>query len=102
MDEKSEAEKYPYMKRVIELIRGIDLRGLAEPQEVLLLARIEDVLKERDERIEKLVGALKELLTAVTFAHIKEFGKDNPCWEARVPVAFVDIAKQALAEIEHE
>lgn len=41
--------------------------------------------------------ALRELLTAVTFKTTPvDFGEGNPCYEARVPVQFVEDANNAL------
>ena len=43
----------------------------------------------------------KELLTAVTFNNdLKDFGENNPCYEARVPVAFVENSKTTLEALE--
>lgn len=48
---------------------------------------------------DRLREALKGLLIAVEFnAPPKNFGKDNPCFEARVPVGFTDAARAALKE----
>ena len=48
----------------------------------------------------EVVEALKALLVAVCYnTKIKEFGKDNPCWEARVPVQFVEDAHKALKNV---
>lgn len=52
--------------------------------------------------IETLRKALSDLITAVTFkGSPEEFGKpdeSNMCYDARVPVAFIDNAKTALNE----
>ena len=51
------------------------------------------------ERNKELEAALRDLLVAVTFkTPPRDFGEDNPCYEARVPIAFVDIARAALGE----
>lgn len=43
--------------------------------------------------------ALRELLVAVTYkTPTVEFGDGNPCYEARVPIAFVNAALAALAK----
>jgi hypothetical protein len=65
----------------------------------MLERELDQVIKQRD----ALAEALRHLITAVTFkAPPVEFSPGNPCWEARVPVGFVDQARSALAAVEGE
>lgn len=51
-----------------------------------------------------VLEALKDLLVAVKFKSPPvNFGTDNDpnlCWEARVPIAFVEVAEKAIAKAE--
>lgn len=47
-----------------------------------------------------LVGALKALRIAVCFNEVKDFGNNNMCWDARVPVVFIEELDAALAKAE--
>lgn len=48
----------------------------------------------------ELVGALKALRIAVCFNEVKDFGNNNMCWDARVPVVFIEELDAALAKAE--
>ena len=49
--------------------------------------------------IERLREALRALVIAVEYKGPPvDFGEGNLCWEARIPVAFVDKARAALGE----
>jgi hypothetical protein len=54
------------------------------------------------ERVRVLEDGLRHLLAAVTFNEPpRDFGTrddPNPCWEARVPVGFTDVARAALQQ----
>jgi len=65
----------------------------------VLVDSLYDRLAERDEEIERLREALRALVIAVEYKGPPvDFGEGNLCWEARVPLAFVDNARAALGE----
>ena len=89
--------------------RILELRSTVDQQQARITALETDLMNQidnsvalahtvqaREARITELETALKDLLIAVTFAHTVEFTPENHCWEARVPVAFVEQARQAL------
>lgn len=50
----------------------------------------------------ELLTALKELLIAVKFNKVIYPQPDNPCWDARIPVEFVEAAEAAVSKAEQE
>jgi len=57
------------------------------------------VCLEAADEIERLREALRALVIAVEYKGPPvDFGEGNLCWEARVPLAFVDNARAALGE----
>ena len=59
----------------------------------------EDWMNEAADEIERLREALRALVIAVEYKGPPvDFGEGNLCWEARVPLAFVDKARAALGE----
>ena len=47
----------------------------------------------------KLARALRDLLAAVTFGPKSDLSPDNPGYQARVPVGFVEDAEHTLEEV---
>jgi hypothetical protein len=72
--------------------------GLSNPEHSRFLYGDMLVMDCRDE-IERLREALRALVIAVEYKGPPvDFGEGNLCWEARVPLAFVDNARAALGE----
>ena len=57
------------------------------------------LIRSLKDEIERLREALRALVIAVEYKGPPvDFGEGNLCWEARVPLAFVDNARAALGE----
>ena len=65
---------------------------------------IEDVIgqfEKYDDEIRRLRKVLRDLVIAVEYNGPPiDFGGGNFCWEARIPIAFIDEARAALEEKE--
>ena len=60
-----------------------------------------DTTYEAADEIERLREALRDLVIAVEYNGPPiDFGDGNLCWEARIPIAFIDQARAALGEKE--